>query len=47
MASCYACTKQWPAFTASLVAVGLSALGLYFTWYRNLPEKDERVAMTF
>jgi SSS family solute:Na+ symporter len=43
MSSCYACTKQWTAFAAALVAVGVSALGLYFTWYRSLPSKDEDV----
>ena len=41
MSSCYACTKQWRAFAAALVAVALSAVVLYFTWYKNLPEKDE------
>lgn len=41
MSSCYACTKQWHSFMATLLVVGISAVVLYFTWYKNLPEKDE------
>jgi len=43
MSCCYACTKQWEAFATALLAVGVSAMVLYFTWYRNLPEKDEDI----
>jgi len=44
MSSCYACTKQWAAFVWAFVAVALSAVILYFTWYKNLPDADEGLA---
>jgi hypothetical protein len=39
--STYAVTHQWSAFTAAAVVASLSAVGLYFTWYKHLPERGE------
>ena len=41
LASSYACTHQWKAFVIVLAVVAASAAGLYFTWYKHLPAKDE------
>ncbi|MHC4085367.1 MAG: sodium:solute symporter family transporter [Planctomycetota bacterium] len=43
MLSVYACTHQWQAFTVAFLVVAGCAVALYFTWYKNLPSKDEDV----
>jgi Na+/proline symporter len=40
-ASCYACTKVWSSFAMSCAVVVISAIVLYFLWYKNLPDKNE------
>lgn len=42
-ASCYACTKVWSSFATTCAIVVLCTFILYFLWYKNLPDKDERV----
>ena len=39
--STFAVTHQWTAFGVSALVVALGTVGLYFTWYKNLPDKDE------
>ncbi len=39
--STFAVTHQWAAFGVAGLVVSLSAVGLYFTWYKCLPDKDE------
>lgn len=41
MASSYACTKQWWAFGTTLLVVSLTAVVLYFLWYKHLPDQNE------
>ncbi len=43
--SIYACTHQWQAFTVAFLVVAGCAVALYFTWYKNLPSKDEDVQL--
>jgi SSS family solute:Na+ symporter len=44
--STYAVTHQWTAFGVAGIVVLLSTFGLYFTWYKVLPDKDEDFQLT-
>ncbi len=44
--STFAVTHQWTAFGVSALVVSLGAVGLYFTWYKNLPDKDEDLQLS-
>jgi len=37
----YMFLRRWKEFSIGLAAAGLLCLILYFTWYKNLPAKDE------
>jgi len=41
LASSFACTKQWTALAVALAVACVSAIPLYFIWYKNLPDKNE------
>ena len=41
LAGTYACTHQWKVFTIALLIMAVCAVTLYFTWYKNLPDKNE------
>lgn len=43
LASTYACTHQWKTFTISIIITFGCCVGLYFTWYKHLPDKNEDV----
>lgn len=45
LTSTYACTHQWKAFGWAVFIVAICAVGLYFTWYKKLPDKDEDVQL--
>jgi hypothetical protein len=33
--------RKWTSFAVWVAIVAAMAVGLYFTWYKNLPAKDE------
>lgn len=44
--STYLCTKQWSEVAMSCGVIIVSAILLYFVWYKQLPDKDEDVELT-
>jgi len=43
LASTYVCTHQWKSFIVAVLIISACGIGLYFTWYKHLPDKDENV----